>query len=129
MSATVSAQEVTAQFVEQFMADCDAVGLTSRRLAVALKYLVNAKKTDTFKAKDEHYNDSGRLIRTEEKVLYSKPLADNAARRAGTEMALNVRGIPTKSPQSPIDIRHSGDVNIMGLISQAMTANGEDVDD
>lgn len=129
MSATVSAQEVTNAFVDLFMTDCDLVGLNSKRLALALKYLVNAKKTDTFKARVEHYDESGRLARVEEKVIYSKPLADNPIRKAGTEMALNIRGVSTKSPQSPIDIHHTGDVNIMGLISQAMSAKGEGIDD
>ncbi len=119
---------MTNLFVKDFVAAQNAAGLTPAFLARALKRLINAKKTDTFKGFVESYDGDGNLLRNEV-VIYSEPMADNATRRQALQMALNIRGVQTTSPTSVTNIHDAKEINIMGAVHQILTEQGEDVDD
>lgn len=91
MNPPIPKSEIFGEFVKQFNDAQSAAGLTPDFLATSLKRLIKAKKTDTFKGEVTHYSD-GKPIKTEDVVIYSKPLEDNATRRLALQMALNIRG-------------------------------------
>ena len=128
MNPPVSREELFGDFLKQFNEAQNAAGLTPSFLATHLKRLITAKKTDTFKGESTTYED-GKPIKTEDIVIYSKPLADNATRRQALQMALNIRGVQTTSPQTSLNINNPGEVNFMGAVAKILGANGDPVDD
>ena len=128
MNPPVDRETITNLFVGYFLKAQEDAGLTPAFLATALKRLINAKKTDTFKGESTTYED-GKPIKTEDIVIYSKPLADNATRRQALQMALNIRGVQTTSPQTSLNINNPGEVNFMGAVAKILGANGDPVDD
>ena len=128
MNPPVSREELFGDFLKQFNEAQNAAGLTPSFLATHLKRLITAKKTDTFKGISESYDAEGNLLRNEV-VIYSKPMADNATRRQALQMALNIRGVQTTSPQTSLNINNPGEVNFMGAVAKILGENGEPVDD
>ena len=128
MNPPVDRETITNLFVGYFLKAQEDAGLTPAFLATALKRLINAKKTDTFKGISESYDAEGNLLRNEV-VIYSKPMADNATRRQALQMALNIRGVQTTSPQTSLNINNPGEVNFMGAVAKILGENGEPVDD
>jgi len=128
MNPPVPPGEVLGTFVSDFIDAQNAAGLTPSFLATALKRLINAKKTETFKGTTESFDADGNLIRNEV-VIYSKPMSDNATRRQALQMALNIRGVQTTSPQTSLSINNPGEVNFMGAVAKILGSNGDQVDD
>lgn len=124
----ISADELHGLFLREFYKAQDEAGLTPDFLAKSLKTLIKAKKTDTFKGISESYDKDGQLIRNEV-VIYSKPLADHPTRRQALQMALNIRGVQTTSPQTSLNINNPGEVNFMGAVAKILGENGESGDD
>ena len=126
MNPPVERDEIISLFVKDFLKAQTDAGLTPAFLATALKRLIIAKKTDTFKGNVESYDPEGRLVRNEA-VIYSRPMADNSTRRLALQMALNIRGVSTTPPASTTNINNPGEVNIMGAVASIL--NEEDDDD
>jgi small nuclear ribonucleoprotein (snRNP)-like protein len=121
-------EAMTSLFVSDFIKAQNAAGLTPAFLATALKRLIKAKKTDTFKGTVENFDGEGNLIRNDV-VIYSKPMTDNATNLKALQMALNIRGVQTSSPQTSLSINNPGEVNFMGAVAKILGANGDPVDD
>ena len=128
MNSPVEKETITNQFVGYFLKAQEDAGLTPAFIATALKRLIIAKKTDTFKGVAESFDPEGRLIRNDV-VIYSKPLADHPTRRQALQMALNIRGVQTTSPQTSLNINNPGEVNFMGAVAKILGENGESGDD
>jgi len=128
MNPPVSREELFGDFLKQFNKAQNDAGLTPDFLATHLKRLITAKKVDTFKGSVETF-EGGFISKKEDVVIYSKPLADNATRRQALQMALNIRGVQTTSPQTSLNINSPGEVNFMGAVAKILGANGEPVDD
>lgn len=139
--------ELTSLFVKDFIEAQNEVGLTPKFLATALKRLIDAKKTDTFKGTVETTTNTTQdvegqpvteeVFRKEDVVIYSKPLEDHPTRRLALQMALNIRGIQTTSPSANFNINNPGTVNLMGAVAkilgdepvESLGENGEPIDD
>lgn len=119
MNPPVSRDVLISDFVRQFTEAQEQAGLTPKFLAISLKRLILAKKTDTFKGEVTTYEE-GKPVQTEDVVIYSKPMADNATRRLALQMALNIRGIQTTSPTTQVNIDKPGSVNLMGYVAQVL---------
>lgn len=144
MGPALSHEDLTSLFVQDFIKAQNKVGLDPTFLANSLKRLIRAKKTDTFKGEirtqEPVFDSLGQPVfekdgsislvnKTEDVVIYSKPMSDNATRRLALQMALNIRGVQTTSPTNVTNINDAKEVNVMGAVAQIMAANGEDVDD
>jgi len=116
MSDIVNRETLIDQFLKRFSAAQEEAGLTPSYLAGTLKKLTKATKTEVFKTADDQ-------------VIYSRPLADNATRLRALQMALNIRGIQTTSPQTSLNINSPGEVNFMGAVAKILSERREDVDD
>lgn len=121
MGPALTADDVTTLFVQDFIKAQNKVGLDPHFLATSLKRLIRAKKTDTFKGEVTTYDESGKPSKTEDVVIYSKPMEDNATRRLALQMALNIRGIQTTSPTTQVNIDKPGNVNLMGYVAQVLS--------
>ena len=87
----IDPQTVIQDNLHPFIASCHKEGLTFPYLAKKLKAELNAKKTDTFKAKTARYEDGGLVER--EEVIYSKPMIDWKTRAQARKDALAYQGV------------------------------------
>lgn len=131
MNAPISSNpydELTTAFVREFIDAQNQIKVNAKFLAKGLKKLARATKVETFKAKFTTF-EGGKPILEEEKVIYSKPLADNQTQLKAHQLLLNSRGVPTSSPTHQTTIGQAGEVNIMGAVAQIMSERGADVED
>ena len=126
MSEKTPFDQLTADFISEFIEAQNAAGLTPAFLSTALKRLIKSKKTDTFKGTVEQFSD-GFLISKEDVVIYSKPLEDNGTRLKALTLALNLRGLQTSSPQGVQTVKLIGDPNNPLLIPEANKKYLEDL--
>ena len=119
---------LTAAFAREFIEAQNEIHVDAKFLARGLKKLARATKVDTFKAKFTSFED-GKPVSEEEKVIYSKRLADNPTQLKAHTLLLNSRGVNTSSPTHQTNIGQAGEVNIMGAVAEYLSAKGEDVDD
>jgi hypothetical protein len=119
---------LTNDFTREFVFAQNKIGLDADSMAKGIKDGTRATKVFAFKGRVDHYED-GKLIKSEDKVIYSRPLKDHPIRLKAQTLLLNSRGVPTTSPTNQTNIGQAGEVNIMAAVAQHLIGKGADVED